>query len=370
MKVPLLDLKLQYRNIKHEINKAIQPVLESQQFILGPEVESFERALAEYVGTRHGVGVASGTDALLISLMALGIGPGDEVIVPSYTFFATGGCVARLGAKPVFADIDPDTYNIAPDSLESAVTKRTKAVIPVHLYGQCCDMARVLEIAGQHDIFVVEDAAQAIGAGHPGGKAGALGIAGCFSFFPAKNLGAFGDGGMVVTNDDELADKLRVLRVHGSKPKYHHKTVGGNFRLDALQAAILNVKLKHLDDWTAARRANADDYDRLFVESGLVPSKVKLPARVLDGHVFNQYVIAVDQRDRLREFLLKKGVGTEIYYPVPLHLQECFAGLACAKRRFPVSERSAATSLALPVYPELTLEQKTYVVATIAEFYE
>ncbi len=369
MKVPLLDLKAQYKTIKTEIDSAVLRVMESQHFILGPDVEELERAVAEYSGCRHGIGVTSGTDAILIALMALEIGPGDEVIVPSYTFFATAGSVARLGAKPIFVDVDPDTYNIDPCGLEAAISKKTRAIIPVHLYGQCCDMARILEIASKKGIPVIEDAAQAIGAEYQGQRAGSFGIAGCFSFFPSKNLGAFGDGGMVVTNDDALAEKLRILRGHGSKPKYYHKMIGGNFRLDALQAAVLNVKLKSLDAWTTARRRNADDYDKLLKEAGLVPSKVKLPMRAQAGHIFNQYVIRAERRDELRDFLKQNEIGTEIYYPVPLHLQECFTELGGKKGDCPVSEEAALTTMALPIYPELTIEQKSYVVDSIAGFY-
>ncbi len=369
MKVPLLDLKAQYQSIKTEVDAAVHRVMDSQQFILGPEVEELEGAVAKYSGCRHGIGVTSGTDAILIALMALDIGRGDEVIVPSYTFFATAGSVWRLGAQPVFVDVDPDTYNIDPACVEAAVTAKTKAIIPVHLYGQCCDMDRILEIAGKHDIRVIEDAAQAIGAEYSGGKAGSFGAAGCFSFFPSKNLGAFGDGGMVVTSDDELAEKLRILRAHGSKPKYYHKMVGGNFRLDALQAAILNVKLKSLDKWTMARRKNAADYDRLFKSAGLAPSKIKLPRRAQAGHIFNQYVIRAENRDKLLDFLKEKGIGTEIYYPVPLHLQECFSSLGGRNGDCPVSETAARTTLALPIYPELADEQKSFVVDSIAEFY-
>lgn len=369
MKVPLLDLKIQYQAIKTEVDAAVQRVVESQRFILGPEVEQFERAVAGYVGCRHAVGVASGSDAILISLMACGIGYGDEVIVPSYTFFATAGSVARLGARPVFADIDPDTYNVDPASVASLVSRKTRAIMPVHLYGQCCDMGALLEIASRHDLALIEDAAQAIGAEYGGRRAGGFGSAGCFSFFPSKNLGGFGDGGMVVTNDDALAGKMRVLRVHGAEPRYRHGIVGGNFRLDALQASVLRVKLRHLDDWTRARRRNADDYDRLFTIAGCAPRGIKLPVRRLEGHVFNQYVVQAAARDRLKAFLEKNGVGTEIYYPVPLHLQECFAGLGGRPGDCPVSERAAKTTLALPVYPELTDVQKSHVVNSVAGFY-
>ncbi|MCA1810139.1 MAG: DegT/DnrJ/EryC1/StrS family aminotransferase [Lentisphaerae bacterium] len=327
MKVPLLDLKMQYHSIKDEIDAAVQQVIESQYFIMGPEVESFEKAVAAYSACRHAIGVTSGSDALIIALMALGVGPGDEVILPSYTFFATAGSVARLGARPVFVDVDPKTFNIDPARMQAALTTQTKAIIPVHLYGQCCDMDSIMSIAQKHGLPVIEDAAQAIGAEYNGRPAGSMGLAGCFSFFPSKNLGGFGDGGMVVTNDDDLAEKMRVLRAHGSQTKYYHKIVGGNFRLDALQAAVLNVKLKHLKKWTAGRRANADDYDQRF-----------------------------------------KAAGLTLYYPVPLHLQECFADLGGKPGDCPVSEAASATTLALPIYPELTPDQRAYVVDSIAGF--
>ncbi len=369
MKVPLLDLKAQYQSIKPEIDAAVQRVIESQYFILGPDVEKFERAVAEYSGCRHAIGVTSGSDAILVALMALDIGPDDEVILPSYTFFATAGSVARLGARPVFADVNPDTYNVDPASIESLLTSKTKAIIPVHLYGQVCDMKAILGIAEKRGVPVIEDAAQAIGAECDGARAGSFGKAGCFSFFPSKNLGGFGDGGMVVTNDDALAAKIRILRAHGSEPKYYHKIIGGNFRLDALQAAVLDVKLKHLDEWTRARRGNADDYDRLFKEAGLAPSKLKLPVRANAGHIFNQYVVRAERRNQLRDHLKKQDIGTEIYYPVPLHLQECFAYLGGKKGDCPRSELAAETTMAIPIYPELTAEQKSCVVSSVAEFY-
>lgn len=369
MKVPLLDLKAQYNSIKTELDAALTRVVESQYFILGPEVEKFEQAVAKYTACRHAVGVTSGTDALLIALMALDIGPGDEVIVPSYTFFATAGSVFRLGARPVFADIDKATCNLDPASVEQFITKKTKAIIPVQLYGQCCEMDSLLAIAENHGLHIIEDAAQAIGADYNGRQAGSIGNAGCFSFFPSKNLGGFGDGGMVTTNDDELAAKIKILRMHGSEPKYYHKIVGGNFRLDALQAAVLHVKLAYLDKWTAARRRNAEIYDQLFSRAGLVPEKIQLPCRKQTGHIFNQYVIRAEKRDALKKHLLDNGVGTEIYYPVPLHLQECFAGLGGKKGDCPVSEQAAETTLALPIYPELTEEQLAYVVSMTTGFY-
>ena len=456
MIVPLLDLRAQYLSIKPEIDAAIASVLESQRFILGPQVKALEEAVAAYSGCAHAVGVSSGTDALLISLMAEGIGPGDEVITTAYSFFATAGCIARLGAKPVFVDIDPVTYNLDPSKIEGLITKNSRALLPVHLYGQMADMDPIMDIAKRHSLAVIEDAAQAIGAEAPQAlrsksivsgsssdqlrtknqelrttrRAGSIGAYGCFSFFPSKNLGAFGDGGMVTTNDPERADKLRVLRAHGSKPKYYHKLVGGNFRLDTLQAAIVLAKLKHLDAWTAARQANARRYDTLFRESGLVSSGfVQLPSIAVyprssesivpsskslvpspeslvpspslpehpgtkneeprtknserepatknqelrttnySRHIFNQYVIRVPRRNELQAFLKERGVGTEVYYPLPLHLQECFASLGYKPGSLPESEKAAYETLALPVYPELTDAQAGYVVNSVVEFF-
>ncbi len=370
MNVPLLDLKAQYESIKPEIDAAIADVVESQKFILGPQVKALEEAVAKYCNCAYAVGVSSGTDALLISLMAEGIGPGDEVITTAYSFFATAGCIARLGAKPVFVDIDPVTYNIDPAKIEGIVTKKSKAILPVHLYGQMADMDPIMDIAKRHKLVVVEDGAQAIGSEYKGRRAGSIGHYGCFSFFPSKNLGAFGDGGMVVTNDAERSEKLRVLRAHGSKPKYYHKSVGGNFRLDTLQAAIVLAKLKHLDDWTTRRQANAKRYDALFEASGLMSSGfIRLPripvSTSLVRHIFNQYVIGTAKRDELRAFLKEKSVGTEVYYPLPLHLQECFSSLGLKPGDLPESEKAANETLALPVYPELTDEQARYVVDTI-----
>jgi len=469
--VPLLDLAAQYASIKPEIDAAIAEVLQSQRFILGPQVKACEEAIAAYSGCAYGIGVSSGTDALLISLMAEGVGPGDEVITTAYSFFATAGCIARLGAKPVFVDIDPTTYNLDPASIDVRCTNRTKALLPVHLYGQMADMDPIMEVAKRHNLVVIEDAAQAIGAecsartGFEFGvcsssfpnqelrtknqeprttrrRAGAFGEYGCFSFFPSKNLGAFGDGGMVVTNDPARADKLRVLRAHGSKPKYYHKLVGGNFRLDTLQAAIVLAKLKHLDAWTAARQANASRYDKLFKDSGLVDAgliqipKINPPitpiqedsgpsspetrrnlcksvesvddspaprvrnhegnlcksvesvdmtpvsgseprtksVQSVDGsggrHIFNQYVIRAQRRNELQAYLKDHGIGSEVYYPLPLHLQECFAYLGMKPGSLPESERAAAETLALPVFPELTDDQANYVVDTIKSFYQ
>lgn len=368
MKVPLLDLKAQYATIRDEIEPVVKDVFESQYFILGPKVKEFEQEVANYCGADYATGCASGTDALLLALMALDIQPGNEVITSPYTFFATGGSIARLGAKIVFCDIKPDTYNLDPGHLDYLITERTKAIIPVHLYGLIAEMDRINEIAGEHSIPVVEDAAQAIGATVPYGRAGSLGTIGCFSFFPSKNLGGAGDGGMVVTNDQDIAERLGILRGHGSKPKYYHSIVGINSRLDALQAAVLQVKLRHLDSWSAARRANAYTYGRLFAGRDL-SDKVTLPV-IPDGygHIFNQFVIRVKDRDVLREYLRENGVGTEIYYPVPLHLQECFAELGYHEGDMPESEDAAKTTLALPIYPELTGDMQEYVVETIDAF--
>jgi dTDP-4-amino-4,6-dideoxygalactose transaminase len=365
MNVPLLDLKAQYAAIKSEVNSAIAEVLESQYFILGPKVEQCEKAIAEYSSCSCGVGVSSGSDALLVCLMAENIGPGDEVITTPYTFFATAGAIARLGATPVFVDIDPATYNLDTSQIAAKVTGKTRAIIPVHLYGQMADMDPIMRVANQHGLVVIEDAAQAIGAEYKGRRAGSIGQYGCFSFFPSKNLGAAGDAGMIVTNDAQRADKLRVLRGHGSKPKYHHKVIGGNFRLDAIQAAIVSAKLPHLDDWTAARQRNAQRYDRLFAEYGL---PITLPAVVTNRHIFNQYVIRLSERDELQAYLKTQGVGTEVYYPVPMHLQECFAYLGHAAGAFPESERAAKESVALPVHPEITEVQARFVVECVGNF--
>ena len=367
MNVPLLDLKIQYAALRDEIRAAMDRVCDSQHFILGPEVTALEQEVAAYCEANHAVGLSSGTDALLVALMALDVGPGDEVLTSPYSFFATAGVIARLGARPVFADIDPLTFNLDPQAAAAALTPRTKAIIPVHLFGRCADLEAFKDLGESQAIAIVEDAAQAIGARDDKSRsAGSVGLIGCFSFFPSKNLGAFGDAGMVVANDDAVAERMRLLRVHGAKPKYHHRVVGGNFRLDALQAAILRVKLQHLDRWTAGRRSNADLYRRLFLQAGLT-DLVTLPEDV-PGHIYNQFIIRVPDRDKLQAHLTEKGVGTEIYYPVPLHLQECFAGLGYKKGDLPVSEAVASDSLALPIYPELTEEQQAYVVEQIAAF--
>ena len=362
--VPLLDLKAQYLTIREEIHAAMDRVIESQHFILGPEVEALEREVAAYSHCDYGIGVSSGTDALLVALMAIDLQPGDEVITTPYTFFATAGCIARLGGRSVFVDIDPLTYNIDPAGIEAAITPRTKAILPVHLYGQMADMDPIMEIARRHNLIVIEDAAQAIGAEYKGQRAGSIGQLGCLSFFPSKNLGGFGDGGMVVTNDAALADKVKLLRGHGARPKYHHK--GGNFRLDALQAAVLRVKLKYLDGWSAARQRNAACYRQLFAEAGV---EVGLPYDAGYGrHIYNQFVIRSERRDALMTYLKAQEIGTEVYYPVPMHMQECFVGLAYKAGDFPASEAAALETLAIPVYPELSQVQQGLVVEAIAEF--
>jgi len=365
MNVPLLDLKAQYAAIKPEVDAAIAEVLDSQHFILGPKVEQCEQTIAAYSQCTHAIGVSSGSDALLACLMAENIGTGDEVITTPYSFFATAGAISRLGATPVFVDIDPLTYNLDVSQIAAKVTPRTRAIIPVHLYGQMADMDAVMAIAQEHALVVIEDAAQAIGAEYKGHRAGSIGHYGCFSFFPSKNLGGIGDGGMIVTNDGQRAEKVRCLRGHGAKPKYYHKIVGGNFRLDAIQAAVVSAKLPHLDSWTAARQQNAKRYDRLFDDAG-VP--IGLPLVQADRHIFNQYVIRVSRRDELQAHLKKNGVGTEVYYPVPLHLQECFAYLGYQVGAFPESERAAKETLALPIQPELTEAQARFVVECVAEF--
>jgi len=388
--IPILDLKAQYKSIEDEIHAAIERVVASQQFILGPEVEALEEEVAAYSHCRYGIGVSSGTDALLFSLMAIGLQPDDEVITTPYTFFATAGSIARLGGRPVFVDIDPGTYNIDPAGIEAVITSRTKAIMPVHLFGQMADMDPIMAIAERHGLYVIEDAAQAIGAEYKGRRAGSIGHLGCFSFFPSKNLGGFGDGGMVVTNDPELADRVKLLRGHGARPKYYHKVVGGNFRLDALQAAVLRVKLKYLDSWTSGRQRNAATYRRLFADAGLTigppscmtagcqahkegacmlsPGKVVLPVEAPERrHIYNQFIIRVSQRDRVIEALKAHRIGHEIYYPVPLHLQECFAYLGQRPGDLPASECAAAETLALPIYPELTDAMLARVVEAVAE---
>ena len=368
MKVPLLDLQAQYLTIRSEIRAAIDRVCDAQLFILGPEVAAFEAEVADFCGAKYAVGVSSGTDALLAALMAVGVGSGDEVVTSSFSFFATAGVIARLGARPVFVDIDAQSFNLDAEEAAAKITSRTKAIMPVHLFGLCDNMDPILDVADKRGIAIIEDAAQAIGARDARGRvAGTLGSMGCFSFFPSKNLGAFGDGGMVVTNDPSLAETVRVLRVHGGKPKYYHRTVGGNFRLDALQAAILRVKLKYLPAWTEARRRNAQRYRQLIEEARLFEWIV--PPLDSAGHIYNQFVIRCAQRDRLQAFLRERGVETEIYYPVPLHLQACFSELGYRNGNFPDAEAAAREALALPVYPELTEEEQHYVVEQMRDFY-
>jgi dTDP-4-amino-4,6-dideoxygalactose transaminase len=368
MKVPLLDLQAQYAPIRDEVLAAIERVCDSQRFILGPEVAGLEQELARELGVAEAIGVSSGTDALLVALMALGIGPGDEVVTTTYSFFATSGCVMRVGARPVLVDINPATFNIDPGAIEAAITPRTKAIMPVHLYGQSADLNPILAVAARHGIPVIEDAAQAIGARYHGRPVGGFGALGCFSFFPSKNLGAFGDGGLVTTNDPALAARVRLLRMHGMEPKYYHQAIGGNFRLDALQAAVLRVKWPHLALWTEARRRNAERYRALFHEAG-IEAEVGLPVEV-DGcyHVYNQFVIRVARRDALKLFLDAREVGTEIYYPVPFHAQPCFASLGYASDAFPRADEAARHSLALPIYGELTMDQQRFVVESIGAF--
>ena len=391
MKVPLLDLKAQYKTIKKELDEALIRTAESQYFILGPEVEKLEKSISEYLNCKYAVGVSSGTDALLIALMAVGIQPDDEVIIPDYSFFATAGVISRLNAKPVFIDSDINTYNIDVNKIEARITPKTKAIIPVHLYGQSAAMDEIMAIAKKHNLKVIEDGAQAIGVQYKDGNyVGNIGDIGCFSFFPSKNLGCFGDGGIVTTNDEKLYEKLKILRVHGSKPKYYHKFIGGNFRLDAIQAAVLNVKLPYLDIWSEKRRENAKLYVDLFVQNGLSSKagiiqytekdKVLLPNALYNDnnlknyHIFNQFIIRVKERDKLREFLTKHEIGNEIYYPVPFHKQECFNNILqefnYASDEFSIADLASDETIALPIYPELTNEQIIYVVNCIKAFYE
>lgn len=381
MKVPLLDLKAQYADIREDIRKAIDEVCDAQHFILGPKVEAFERRIAEYCCVEHAVGVSSGTDAILVACMALDVGPGDAVVTTPYTFFATAGSIVRLGATPVFVDIDPVTYNIDPEKVREALESipshfgklKPKVIIPVHLYGQMANMEQLLKLAVEYGIKVVEDAAQAIGAEYPSQngihRAGSMGDIGCFSFFPSKNLGGFGDGGMVTTNDSELAEKIRKLRTHGASPKYYHSLVGGNFRLDALQSAILDVKLSRLDSWHEARRVNAARYNKAFEGREVCVPKAVFSegsfgkdSGIKNYHIYNQYVIRVANRDRVRERLKAAEIGCEVYYPVPLHLQECFRDIGYKEGDFPESEKAAKETLALPIYPELTQEMQEYVI--------
>ena len=383
--VPLLDLKAQYAQIRAEVMPIIEEVCASQRFILGEHVLALEAEVAAYCASAAGVGVSSGTDALLLALMALGVGAGDEIITTPFTFFATAGTIARLGARPVFCDIDPVSFNLSPQAvsdfidqhcrvqgsqlLNRATGGRIKGLMPVHLYGQSADMDPLMAVAKQYNLKVIEDAAQAIGTEYQGVRVGSIGDIGCFSFFPSKNLGAFGDAGLCTTNDAELAESMRVLRVHGGKPKYFHAVIGGNFRIDELQAAVLRVKLKYLDGWTAARQRNAAYYTAAFAAANGAKHLITPQATVKGRHIFNQYVVRVQNRDALKDHLTAQGIGTEIYYPVPLHLQKCFSYLKHAPGDFPQSERAAAETLALPIYPELTQTQLDHVVASVAAFY-
>jgi dTDP-4-amino-4,6-dideoxygalactose transaminase len=364
MQVPLLDLKAQYATIKPQALAAVSEVLDSQRCIGGPKVEELEKKVAQISDCKYAVGVSSGTDAILNSLMSLGIGPGDEVITTPFTFFATVGCIARVCAKPVFVDIDPKTYNIDPAGIEKAVTKKTKAIMPVHLFGQMADMDPIMKVAQKHNLAVIEDAAQSITSTYKGKKAGSIGTTGCFSFFPSKNLGGVGDGGMIVTNDEKIYKRLFIMRNHGSEPKYYHEFVGGNFRLDPLQAAVLLVKLPHLNEWSEGRRKNAAYYDKKFKGSPVVTPYISKDC----ASIFNQYVIRIPSRNGLIEHLKKNNIGCEVYYPVPMHVQKCFKYLGCKQGDFPHSEKAANEVLALPIYPELTPQMQDFVADTILSF--
>ncbi|MCL2458699.1 MAG: DegT/DnrJ/EryC1/StrS family aminotransferase [Desulfobulbus sp.] len=393
MKVPLLDLKPQLAALRPQILEAVTRVIDSTGYILGPEVTGLERKIAQYCGTGYGLGLSSGTDALLAALMSLEIGQGDLVLTTPYTFFATMGTILRVGAQPLFVDIEPESFNIDPDQVAEALAtdrnngRRIKAIIPVHLYGQCADMRRITTLATEYSIPVIEDAAQAIGAECPyeekgavtWRRAGSMGLCGCFSFFPSKNLGGIGDGGMLTTSDRHFAEVVQSTRNHGAEPKYYHSRVGGNFRLDPIQAAVLSVKLEYLDSWHAARRRNASRYRKLFRDAGLVGNAVALPQAVYadvpcadqhNHHIYNQFVILVPERDKLRQYLQEHGVGCEIYYPLCLHQQECLGPEQYKRQSFPVAQQAAASSLALPIFPELVDEQLVYVVETIREFYQ
>jgi dTDP-4-amino-4,6-dideoxygalactose transaminase len=375
MKVPFLDLKAQYQRIKPEIDQAIAEVVTDQYFILGPKVEAFEQAIAAYSSARYGIGVASGSDALILALLAIGVGPGDEVITTPFTFFATAGSISHVGARPVFVDIDPKTYNLDPAKIEDRITEKTKAIMPVHLFGQCADMEPIKVVARRHSLKVIEDAAQAIGADYiqdslPPVRAGSIGDVGCFSFYPSKNLGAFGDGGMVTTDDDELARRLKLLRVHGAAAKYQYQLIGLNSRLDALQAAVLLVKFRYLEEWTGQRRKNAAYYDNLFEEINAQGLGIGIPyVQYNNRHIYNQYVIRTPKRDELKAFLDREGIGTDVYYPLPLHVQECYKDLGNERGDLTRAEMAAQEALALPIYPELTRGHQEYVVGKIAEFF-
>ena len=365
MQVPLLDLKAQYAAIKDEVMPAISEVCDSQSFALGPAVAEFEEKIAAYCNSKYAIGVSSGTDALIVSLMALEIKPGDEVITTPFTFFASAGSIVRLGAKPVFVDVDPDSYNIDPSAIEQKITEKTRAIIPVHLFGQVAQMKAITEIAQRHNLAVIEDAAQAIGASQDGIKSGNFGDCGCFSFYPAKNLGGFGDGGLVTTNREDLAEKVRVLRDHGQNPRYFYKMIGGNFRLDGIQGAVLTVKLKYLDGWNEKRRQNATVYDSLFADSPVKAPKIEAN----NVSIYHQYTITVPERDKLQKFLAENNIGSAIFYPKPLHLQDCFSELGYRPGDLPIAERLCNEVLSLPIYPELAPDQVECVANTVLKFY-
>lgn len=386
MKVPLLDLTKQYNSIQNEVENIMLTIARSQKCILGEEVERFESNIANYINSKYAIAVSSGTDALIMSLMALNIGPDDEIIVPDFTFFATAGCVARMFAKPVFADVDPVTFNLDPAKIVSEITNKTRAIIPVHLFGQSAEMDEIIKIASEHNIAVIEDAAQALGTQYKDGRfVGTIGDFGCFSFYPSKNLGAFGDGGLITTNNDEMAIKLKQMRNHGMNPKYYHKFIGGNFRLDALQAGILNVKLNYLDEWHEKRRKNAEFYLKYFSEFELIeiennfeyshnnkiiyPKAIYKNSNTKNYHIYNQYTIRVQNRDELQQFLSNREIGTDIYYPVPLHKQDCFAPLQAENSGFPITNQISNDVLSIPIFPELTEEQIRYVAESIRDFY-
>jgi dTDP-4-amino-4,6-dideoxygalactose transaminase len=366
MQIPMLDLKTQYATYKQEVMHAIEEVCDSQMLCLGPAVEKFEKEAATYCGCKYAIGVSSGTDALLVSLMAAGVGPGDEVITTPFTFFATAGVVSRLGARPVFVDVDNETYNIAPDKIEEKISSRTRAIIPVHLFGQLAQMKPIMELARRHKLVVIEDAAQAMGAKQDGSRAGSIGDVGCFSFYPTKNIGAFGDAGLVTTNNAELAERIKLLRVHGENPRYFYRMIGGNFRMDNIQGAVLSVKLKHLDGWNKKRRENAAIYNRIFSGTIVKPPKIEQN----NESIYHQYTIVVPKRDILQVYLAKQGIGSGIFYPKPLHLQDCFRKLGYKAGDFPAAEELAASVLSLPIYPELTADQIEYVAKKVLEFYK
>jgi dTDP-4-amino-4,6-dideoxygalactose transaminase len=366
MQVAMLDLKAQFAKYKAELMQAVEEVCSSQILCLGPAVEKFEKEAAAYCGCKYATGVSSGTDALLLGLMAAGIGPGDEVITTPFTFFATAGTVSRVGAKPVFVDIDPGTFNIDPAKIEAKITKKTRAIIPVHIFGQIAQMQPIMEIARRHKLLVIEDAAQAMGATQDGKQAGSIGDIGCYSFYPTKNIGAFGDAGMIVTNNDTLAEKIRLMRVHGENPRYYYRMIGGNFRMDNLQGAVLSVKLKHLDEWNKKRRNNAAIYNKMFSGTAVKPQKIEQN----NVSIYHQYTITAPKRDMLQAYLSKQGIGSGIFYPQPLHIQDCFKGLGYKKGDFPAAEKLAESVISLPIYQELTAEQIEYVAKTVLEFYK